>query len=121
MAGGTVCTDTVNDDELPIPLGPCSNGEYDPLPMAPVLREAERRALETCVADAERLRIPRRRFLRSLCAAATTLAVLDACTREEHRARPSRQTSGPGGGFEVPPRRAPSPRRPRRPSAARNS
>ena len=37
---------------------------------------------------ADRLAMPRRRFLRSLCAVSTVLLALDACTREAHRARP---------------------------------
>ena len=92
----------VSDHELPIPLGPCSNGEYDPLPPSPVAREAGRRALDTCANNASRLRIPRRTFLRSLCAASTVLLALDACTREAHRAAPEVPTSEPGGGFDVP-------------------
>ena len=90
------------EPDLPIPLGPCSNGEYDPVPLSPVLREARRRALETTADDAARLGIPRRTFLRSLCAAATVLLALDACTREAHRASPSVPTSEPGGGFSLP-------------------
>jgi uncharacterized protein len=93
----------VTEPDLPIPLGPCSNGEYDPVPLSPVLREARRRALETTAVNAARLRIPRRTFLRSLCAAATVLVALDACTREAHRAEPDVPTSEPGGGFSLPP------------------
>ncbi len=93
----------MSDHELPIPLGPCSNGEYDPVPPSPVAREAGRRALEACADNASRLRIPRRTFLRSLCAASTVLLALDACTREAHRAAPEVPTSEPGGGFDLPP------------------
>jgi hypothetical protein len=105
----------VSDHELPVPLGPCSNGEYDPVPPWSVAREAGRRALEACVTNASRLRIPRRTFLRSLCAASTVLLALDACTREAHRAAPEVPTSEPGGGFDLPPRPAPNPKRPRAP------
>jgi hypothetical protein len=45
----------------------------------------------------------RREFLLSICGAATTLAVLDACTREAHRGNPDRSTSGPGGGYSISP------------------
>jgi hypothetical protein len=90
-------------DDLPISFGPCSNGEYDPVSLSPVVREATRRALEACEDNASRLRMPRRRFLRSLCAASTVLLSLDACTREEHRARSEKPTTEPGGGFVVPP------------------
>ena len=93
----------MSDHELPIPLGPCSNGEYDPVPPSSVAREAGRRALEACATNASRLGIPRRTFLRSLCAASTVLFALDACTREAHRAAPEVPTSEPGGGFDLAP------------------
>ena len=93
----------MTEPDLPIPLGPCSNGEYHPVPLSPVLREARRRALETTAGSAARLGIPRRTFLRSLCAAATVLVTLDACTREAHRAAPDVPTSEPGGRFSLPP------------------
>jgi hypothetical protein len=48
----------VSDHELPIPLGPCSNGEYDPVPPSPVAREARRRALEACADGASRYGYP---------------------------------------------------------------
>jgi predicted TIM-barrel fold metal-dependent hydrolase len=102
----------VSDDDLrlPIDLGPCSNGEYDPRPLAAVAREAVRRAREECLATADRLAMSRRRFLRSLCAASITLLALDACTREAHRARPGASpTSDPGGGYDVPPEAATEP------------
>ncbi len=93
----------MSDPNLPIPLGPCSNGEYDPLPPSPVAREARRRALEACADGASRLGVSRRTFLRSLCAASTVLLALEACTREAHRAAPEVPTTEPGGGFDVPP------------------
>jgi uncharacterized protein len=93
----------MSEPDLPIPLGPCSNGEYDPVPPSPVAREARRRALEVCADGASRLGVSRRTFLRSLCAASTVLLALDACTREAHRAAPEVPTTEPGGGFDVPP------------------
>ena len=93
----------MSEPDLPIPLGPCSNGEYDPVPPSPVAREARRRALEACADGASRLGVSRRTFLRSLCAASTVLLALDACTREAHRAVPEVPTTEPGGGFDVPP------------------
>ena len=87
----------------PIDFGPCSNGEYDPRSLPPVVREAVRRAREECLATADRLRLSRRRFLRSLCAASITLLALDACTKEEHRARTGRRSATPGGGYVIPP------------------
>jgi predicted TIM-barrel fold metal-dependent hydrolase len=95
------------DDEdpgLPIKFGPCSNAEYDPEPvLPPVLRETIRRARDESERNASRLGMSRREFLLSICGAATTLLALDACTREAHRATPSRTTSEPGGGYSIPP------------------
>jgi predicted TIM-barrel fold metal-dependent hydrolase len=97
-------TDHDDDLRLPIDLRPVSNGEYDPRPLAAVAREAARRARAEAIATADRLAMPRRRFLRTLSAAAITLLALDACTREAHRVRRSPQTtSEPGGGYEIPP------------------
>ena len=93
----------MSDTDLPFDLGPCSNGEYDPVPLSPVVQEALRRARGTCEESVLRLRVPRRAFLRSLCAASTVLLALDACTREAHRAVPEVPTSEPGGSFEIPP------------------
>ena len=84
------------DPGLPIKLGPVSNAEYDPEPLPPVLIETERRAREECERNARRAGMTRREFLMSLCGAATTLFVLDACTREAMRREP-------GGGYRVPP------------------
>ncbi|HZA40661.1 MAG TPA: amidohydrolase, partial [Actinomycetota bacterium] len=61
---------------LPIEFGPASNGEYDPRPLSEVAREAIRRARIDCLATADRLAMPRRRFLRSLCAASVVLLSL---------------------------------------------
>ncbi len=92
------------DPGLPIKFGPASNGEYDPEPaLPPVLRETILRSRSACEANAKRTGLPRREFLLSICAAATTLAILDACTREAHRANPSPATSGPGGGYSISP------------------
>lgn len=101
---------TDDDLRLPIDLRPVSNGEYDPRALAPVAREAVRRARIECLATADRLAMPRRRFLRSLSAAAITLLALDACTREAHRAgRSSSPTSEPGGGYDIRPEAATEP------------
>jgi uncharacterized protein len=86
------------DPGLPIKLGPVSNGEYDPKPLPPVLLEAERRAREECERNARRTGMSRREFLLSACGAATTLLVLNACTRE---AMPRGRR--PGGGYQLTP------------------
>ena len=87
------------DPGLPIKFGPCSNGEYDPQPLSPVVRETVRRARELTEANARRTGMSRREFLLSICGAATTLFALDACTRDA--AREQRRT--PGGGYSIPP------------------
>jgi predicted TIM-barrel fold metal-dependent hydrolase len=88
------------DPGLPIKLGPCSNGEYDPEdPLPPVLREALRRAREACDRNARRTGMTRREFLLSACGAATVLGVLSACSGEAAR----RLDREPGGSFSVSP------------------
>src|SRR3954467_6050697 len=93
------------DPGLPITFGPCSNGEYEPEPLTPVITETIRRAREECERNARRLGMSRREFLLSAMGAATTLLVLDACTREEARSRtgrpgtPGPTYSAPGGTF----------------------
>jgi predicted TIM-barrel fold metal-dependent hydrolase len=85
--------------ELPIPLGPCSNGEYDPVPLDAVAHETIRRVREGVDEHARRLRLPRRDFLRSIGGAALMLMTLDACHGEAKRAKGKR----PGGGYRIPP------------------
>jgi uncharacterized protein len=87
------------DPGLPIKLGPCSNGEYDPVPMSPLVREATRRARIECDELADRLGMSRRRFLLSACGAATTLFVLAACSDEQAK---DEGRGKPGGTFDVP-------------------
>ncbi|MDQ3148083.1 MAG: amidohydrolase [Actinomycetota bacterium] len=81
---------------LPIKLGPCSNGEYEPPPPTPLVREAVRRAQVACDDNARWTGLSRRDFLRSACAAATTLTVLAACSKDSNDGRR-------GGTFELPP------------------
>jgi uncharacterized protein len=88
-----------DDENLPIKFGPCSNGEYDPQPLSPVARETIRRARGACDRNARRTGMSRRDFLLSVCGAATTLLVLNACANEESKAR---GRGKPGGTFDVP-------------------
>ena len=90
-----------DDPGLPIKFGPCSNAEYDPEPLSPVITETIRRAREECERNARRLGMGRREFLLSSMAAATTLLALDACTREALRGTTGRRVS-PGGTFAIP-------------------
>ncbi|HEX2031883.1 MAG TPA: amidohydrolase family protein [Actinomycetota bacterium] len=85
---------TDDDPGLPVPFGPVSNGEYQPKPLPPVLRESIRRARDLCERNARRTGMSRREFLLSLPGAAATLYALNACTREAARREP-------GGRYEV--------------------
>jgi predicted TIM-barrel fold metal-dependent hydrolase len=87
------------DPGLPIKFRPCSNGEYAPEELSPFVREVIRRAREACEFNARRLRTSRREFLLSILGAATTLSVLDACTREAERAA----HRSPGGRYVITP------------------
>jgi len=91
------------DPGLPIKFGPCSNAEYDPEPLSPFLTEVVRRAGEACDENARRTGVTRREFLLSACGAATTLLVLDACTRETVRQESGSPRATPGGGYSIPP------------------
>src|SRR3990172_366468 len=93
------------DPGLPLEFGPCSNGEYDPEPfLPPVLTETIGRARDACDQNARRTGVSRREFLLSACGAATTFLLLDACTREAHRADPNAATGSPGGEYgSIPP------------------
>lgn len=85
--------------DLPVELGPCSNGEYDPVPLTPVAREAQRRARLDCDDHARRTGMSRRRFLSSLCGAATTLLAINACSEESARETVRHR---PGSAYSVP-------------------
>jgi hypothetical protein len=85
--------------DLPIELGPCSNGEYDPAPLTAVTREAQRRARIECDDNARRTGMSRRRFLSSVCGAATTLLAINACAEESTREAVRRK---PGGTYSLP-------------------
>lgn len=91
---------------LPIELGPCSNGEYDPVPLTPVVVEAIGRAHDECDRNARRTGASRRTFLSSVCGVATTLLALSACSDESTRHTLRRK---PGGTYTVPPTAAVDP------------
>lgn len=86
------------EPELPLKLGPCSNGEYLPVSRTPVVHEATRRTLEAADTHARRLHVSRRQFLRSAGGTAAMLLALSACSRE------SANDAGeePGGTFDLP-------------------
>jgi uncharacterized protein len=78
---------------LPIKLDTTSNGEFMPVPLAPVHRTANALAHEGASANARRLNTGRRRFLVSACGAATTLLAFNAAYAAAGRT---------GGFFDVP-------------------
>jgi hypothetical protein len=86
------------DLELPIELGPCSNGEFVPQPLGAVEREAIRRTREGAEHHARRLGMGRREFLRTMGGAALMLGALSACHDDSKRAKGER----PGGSYRVP-------------------
>ena len=86
------------EDELPIKLGPVSNGEFFPVPHDDFLREVTRRTNLLADENARRTGMSRRRFLGSAAGAATMLFVLAACSGEKNAAEGNRS----GGTFNVP-------------------
>ena len=74
---------------LPIKLDTATNGEFAPIPLAPVHRLARRLGFEAATRNARRLGLSRRAFLVSACGAASTLLAMNAA----HAAR------GPRGGY----------------------
>lgn len=68
------------DPGLPIKLGPCSNGEYDPEPLTPLIQDVIARSHADIDVAARRLGISRRAFLKSVSASAIVLLALDEAT-----------------------------------------
>src|SRR5205085_12514996 len=99
------------DPGLPIKFGPCSNGEYAPVPLSCVAQETIRRARDDCDEAARRVGMSRRKFLLSICGAATTLLALEACSDEEAK----RAGRPRGGRLNIPPEAKTDP------AAARNA
>jgi predicted TIM-barrel fold metal-dependent hydrolase len=58
---------------LPIKLDSTSNGEFEPIPLSPANRQANRLAHEASTGNAKRLGLSRREFLVTACGAASTL------------------------------------------------
>lgn len=63
---------------LPVKLDSTSNGEFEPVPLEPQHRYANRLALDNATANAKRLGLSRRDFLVSASGAATTLLAMNA-------------------------------------------
>jgi predicted TIM-barrel fold metal-dependent hydrolase len=63
---------------LPVKLDTTTNGEFAPIPLAPVHRFARTLAIEAATRNAKRLAMSRRAFLVSACGAASTLLAMNA-------------------------------------------
>lgn len=81
---------------LPIKIDSTSNGEYAPIPLAPVHHEANQRAVEAATENARRLGLGRRDFLVSSCGVASSLLAMNAAYAR----------AGSTGGFYDVPREA---------------
>jgi hypothetical protein len=77
---------------LPIKLDTTSNGEFEPIPLDALSRQASALARETTARHAKRLGVSRRQFLLSSCGAATGLLAINAAHAAAGR---------PGGYFEL--------------------
>jgi len=85
-----------NDREgrrLPVKLDATSNGEFAPIPLEPVHREANHVAMQAATANAKRLGVRPREFLVSACGAATALLGMNAASVRAGRT---------GGWYDVP-------------------
>ena len=73
---------TIDPDglRLPIKLDTTSNGEFMPVPLAPVNRAANRLAQQAASQNAKRLGVSRRDFLISACGVASTLLAFNAAS-----------------------------------------
>jgi predicted TIM-barrel fold metal-dependent hydrolase len=78
---------------LPIKLDATTNGEFAPVPLAPVHHLAHALAHDAATRNCRRLRLSRRAFLVSACGAASTLLAMNAA----YATRGAR-----GGGYDVP-------------------
>jgi uncharacterized protein len=83
------------DDRLPIDFGPRSNGEYVAPRPTEFEREVVRRTRDAVDDNARRTGVSRRDFLRSACAMATMLLVVDGCSKD----RAAQDGGRPGGTF----------------------
>lgn len=78
---------------LPIKLDTTTNGEFAPIPLAPVHESANQLAHDAATRAARRLGVDRRRFLVSSCGAASTLLAFNAAYAA---------TGARGGYFDLP-------------------
>lgn len=81
-----------SNTRLPIKVDSTSNGEFEPIPLAPVNRQANAMAVDAISRNAKRAGMDRRRFLMSSCAAASTLLAFNHVHAQQ---------GATGGRFEV--------------------
>ena len=74
-----------NGRRLPVKLDTTTNGEFAPVPLAPVHHEANRRAHEAADVNAKRLGRDRRSFLVSACGVASSLLGMNAAYARSNR------------------------------------
>ena len=93
------------DDQLPLPAGPVSNGEFVPAPPTSKDRAVDALLRESIDASARRAGVDRRRFLQGAGAVAATLAVFEfaGCSASPASHRQAGSARGKGGRFRVPP------------------
>jgi hypothetical protein len=84
---------STDDRALPIKIDSTSNGKFRPVRLSKTLTQANMLAREWIHVHAKRLGVSRRSFLRSLCAAATSLGTLNEAFAAEGKT---------GGGFRLP-------------------
>ena len=94
-----------HDDQLPLPAGPISNGEFVPAESGArdkAVNELVRRAIDE---SARRTGVDRRRFLQGAGAVAASLAVFElaGCSSAPASKLRAAPRHGPGGTFAVPP------------------
>src|SRR5262245_56260448 len=78
---------------LPIKLDSTSNGEFAPIALSPVNREANRLAFDAAEQNSKKLSLRRRKFLLSSCGAASTLLAFNSANAKAGKT---------GGFFELP-------------------
>ena len=78
---------------LPVKLDATTNGEFAPVPLAPVHHQANRLAHEAATVNARRLGLGRRGFLVSACGVASSLIAMNAAYARAGRS---------GGWYDLP-------------------
>ena len=93
------------DDQLPLPAGPVSNGEFVPATPGPRDRTVNELVRASIDESARRTGVDRRRFLQGAGAVAASLAAFEfaGCASSASHPQAASTTQGRGGHFTVPP------------------